>query len=127
MQTHLRENMWFTSFGRDCLPQLACIFVTVDVLLAFKPHYSSQAFQSLYDVLYACTGYICANIHLMVQVNLCQKLFFLKNMGRTFCVQKLFWMSETISVHNMFSPGLSLEFSHIELVIQWTICRHIVG
>ena len=26
-------------------------------------------------------------------------------------------MSETISVHNMFSPGLSLEFSCIELVI----------
>ena len=43
-----------------------------------------------------------------------------------FC-QKLFWMSETISVHNMFSPGLSLEFSCIELVIQWTICCHIVG
>ena len=34
-------------------------------------------------------------------------------------------MSETISVHNMFSPGLSLEFSCIELVIQWTICRQI--
>ena len=26
-------------------------------------------------------------------------------------------MSETISVHNMFSPGLSLEFSCIALVI----------
>ena len=25
-----------------------------------------------------------------VQVNLCQKLFFLQNMGRTCCVQKLF-------------------------------------
>ena len=62
-----------------------------------------------------------------VQVNLCQKLFFLQNMGSTCCVQKLFWMSETISVHNMFSPGLSLEISCIELVIQWTICRHIVG
>ena len=61
-----------------------------------------------------------------LQVNLCQKLFFLKNMGRTCCVQTLFWMSKTISVHNMFFPGLSLEFSCIELVIQWTICRHIV-
>ena len=39
-----------------------------------------------------------------VQVNLCQKLFVLQNMGRTCCVQKLFWMSKTISVHNMFSP-----------------------
>ena len=38
----------------------------------------------------------------------------------------LFCVSETISVHNMFSPGLSLEFSCIELVIQLTICRHIV-
>ena len=47
-------------------------------------------------------------------------------MGRTCCVQKLFWMSEIISVHNMFSPGLSLEFSCIELVIQWKICHHIV-
>ena len=27
-------------------------------------------------------------------------------------------MSETIAVHNMFSPGLSMEFSCIELVIQ---------
>ena len=30
-------------------------------------------------------------------------------------------MSETISAHKMFSPGLSVEFSCIELVIQWTI------
>ena len=33
-------------------------------------------------------GYI--NQELAVQVNLCQKLFFLQNMGRTCCVQKLF-------------------------------------
>ena len=39
-----------------------------------------------------------------VQVNLCQKLFFLENIGRTCCVQKLFWVSKTISVHNMFCP-----------------------
>ena len=49
------------------------------------------------------------------------------NLGGTCCVQKLFWMTETISVHNMFSPGLSMEFSCIELVIQWTICCDIVG
>ena len=64
---------------------------------------------------------------IFLQVNLFQKLFFLQNMGRTCCVQKLFWMSETISVYNMLSPCLSLEFSCIELVIQWTICLHIVG
>jgi hypothetical protein len=41
-------------------------------------------------------------VKLIIQllVNLCQKLFFLQNKGRTCCVQKLFWMSETISVHN---------------------------
>ena len=43
------------------------------------------------------------------------------------CLHKLFWMSETIFVHNMYSPGLSLDLSCIELVIQWTICRNIVG
>ena len=63
---------------------------------------------------------------LFLQVNICQKLFFLQNMGRTCYVQKLFWMSETISVHNMFSPGYSLEFSCIEFVIKWAICRHIL-
>ena len=41
---------------------------------------------------------------LLVQVNLCQKLLFLQNMGRTCCVQKLFLTFRTISVHNMFSP-----------------------
>ena len=30
-------------------------------------------------------------------------------------------------LHNMFSSGLSLEFSCHELVIQWTICHYIVG
>ena len=45
-----------------------------------------------------------------IQVNLCHKVFFLQNRGRKCCVKKLFWMSETISVHNTFSPGLSLEF-----------------
>ena len=49
------------------------------------------------------------------------------NLGRTCCVQKLFPTFRTIFVHNMFSPGLSLEFSCIELEIQWTICRHNCG
>ena len=62
-----------------------------------------------------------------LQVSLSQKLFFLQNMGRTCCVQKLFWMSETISVHIMFSQGLSLKFSCIELVIQWTIYSDFEG
>ena len=74
-------------------------------------------------IFHSCNTCIFA----LVQVNLCRKLFILQNMGRTCCVQKLFWMSETFSVHNMFSPGLSLDFSCIKLVIQWTICRHIVG
>ena len=51
----------------------------------------------------------------VLQVNLCQKLFFLENMGRTCCVQKLFWMSKTISVHNMFSPC-----SELWIFMYWT-------
>ena len=51
----------------------------------------------------------------LVQVNLCQKLFFLQNMGRTCCVQKLFWMSGTLSVHNMFYPC-----SELGIFMYWT-------
>ena len=51
---------------------------------------------------------------------------YIKFQAQTF-VQKLFLTFRTIFVHNMFSPGLSLEFSCIELIIQWTICCHIVG
>ena len=46
-------------------------------------------------------------------VNLCQKLLFLENMWCT--VQKLIWMSKTISVHNMFSP-----FWNFHVCIYWT-------
>ena len=49
-----------------------------------------------------------------------------KNMLWTCCVHKLFWMSETISVHNMFFTDLSLEFWFIELVIKWKIFHDIV-
>ena len=40
------------------------------------------------------------------------------NLGRTCCEQKKFLTFRTIFVHNMFSLGLSLEFSCIEHVIQ---------
>ena len=49
-----------------------------------------------------------------VQVNLCQKLFFLQNMGRTCCSECQTQFLYTICAR----PGLSLEFSCIELVIQ---------
>ena len=41
------------------------------------------------------------------------------NMGWTYCVQKLFWMSETISVHNKLSPGLTFEQSVVILLFSW--------
>ena len=54
-----------------------------------------------------------------VQLNLCQKLLFLQNMGRTCCVHELFWMSiqklKTIYVHNMFSTC-----SKLVLFMYWT-------
>ena len=59
-------------------------------------------------------------------INLCQKLSFLEKLLFTYINCK-YWMSETISVHNMFSPGLSLELSYIEFVIHWTVSCHIVG
>ena len=68
--------------------------------------------QLCYFVTY---GMVCKWLH----VNFCQKLFFLQNMGRTCCVQKLSWKSETISVHNIFSPGLSLEFNEQSVIILW--------
>ena len=63
---------------------------------------------------YTChpTSVIRVQYAIGLQVNLCQKLFFLQKMERTCCVQKLFLTFRT------FSPGLSLEFSCIELVIQ---------
>ena len=54
--------------------------------------------------------------------SLSEALLFAEHGENMLCTKILFWMSETISVHNMFSPVLSLEFSCIELVIQWTIC-----
>ena len=55
--------------------------------------------------------------------SLSEALFFC----RTCCVEKLIWLSETIFVYNIFSPGLSLEFSYTELEIKWTTSGHIVG
>ena len=52
---------------------------------------------------------------------------------RKCCVHKLFWMSKQKQKNKQFvcttcSPHvLSLQFSCIELVDQWTICCHIVG
>ena len=88
---------------------------------AYFSHFNFQCFFFIFRMIFPISWSLCT-----VQVNLCQKLFFLKNMGRTWSVQNLFWMSETISVHNMCPPGLSLGFSCIELVIQWTIYRHIL-
>ena len=57
-----------------------------------------------------------------------------QNLGRTCCAHKLFFVFvltfRTIFAHIMFSPCSELgvfNFSCIKLVIQWTICRHIVG
>ena len=46
--------------------------------------------------------------------SLSEALLFAEHGDNMLCTK----MSETISVRNMFSPGLSLEFSCIELVIQ---------
>ena len=48
---------------------------------------------------------------LMIQVNIVRSSSFC----RTCCVQKLFWMSKTISVHSMFSPC-----SELGIFMYWT-------
>ena len=60
---------------------------------------------------------------LLVQVNLCQKLFFLLNMLRIKIVLNFRNNFCTQHVLPRFEPGIFI----IELVIQWTICCHIVG
>ena len=117
------------------------IFVTVFVVITiWKENSASDLFSFRYAaatknfswhlsfiIWFLVTG--CSNEkNNFVQVNLCQKLFFLhqlthtmttdcslnykfntwkflaQNMGRTCCVQKLFLTFRTISVYKMFSP-----------------------
>ena len=52
--------------------------------------------------------------------SLSEALLFAEHEENMLCT-KIVWMSETVSVHNMFSPCLSLELSCIELVIEWTM------
>ena len=90
-------------------------FFSICGLFHFKPSLSEKLAHFCFTLMVMLRNSFSVHI---IQVNLCQKLFFLQNMGRTCCVQKLFWMSEPIYVNNIFSPS---EFSCIELVIQWTI------
>ena len=59
------------------------------------------------------------NFHdrIFLQVNLCQKLFFLQNMGKTCCVQKMFWMSET---NNNFCTQHVLPRFELGIFMYWT-------
>ena len=92
--------------------------VTVS-LLSRSAHTNNQYESRIFTMIF---------LFIYLQVNLCQKLFFLhqlthntrtdcslnykfntwkfqaQNMGRTCCVQKLFLTFRTIYVHNMFSP-----------------------
>ena len=61
---------------------------------------------------------LCSEIVLNVKNDFCTQQVLAQDMGRTSFAQKLFLTFRTISVHNMFFPGLSLELSCIELVIQ---------
>ena len=50
--------------------------------------------------------------------SLSEALLFVEHGENMLSTKNILNVSETISVQNMFSPGLSLEFSYIELVIQ---------
>ena len=72
-------------------------------LFQYLEHYSTYLIDSRRHCQYSIYRLLFISC-LLLQVNLCQKLLILQNMGRTCCVHKLFWMSKSISVHNMFSP-----------------------
>ena len=92
---------------------------TKKALIFWKKNVFMSSWMLFWDIIFGTK--ICSD-------NRSEALLF-QNMawGDLVVYKKLFWMSETISVLNMFSPGLSLEISCIGLVIQWTICCHIVG
>ena len=109
---------WDKVSSENCSPDFEGFFLAFEIWILHFYMYSEilTIMQKIFnkppfEIYYVPT-------HPDVQVNLCQKLSFLQNMVRTCCVQKLFWMSEKISVHYMFSPGLGLEFSFSELVEQ---------
>ena len=113
---------------------LPCHLTPISVLKAAMCNFSyyiesNRSNNETFCYLCTCTVWKTRSIEIIFfmyvqQLNLCQKLFFLQNMGENMLCTKIVLNVRNKSVHNMFSPGLSLEFSCIELVIQWTICRH---
>ena len=81
-----------------CLYYCSYYLISIQCLLTFKRlirpstpfKNDSYQFRFLFTQIhcYIFLQYILCLRH--IQVNLCQKLFFLQNMGRTCCVQKLF-------------------------------------
>ena len=76
--------------------------------------------------------YRILNSNLSVQVNpvnLCQKLsFFAQHGENVLCTKMVLNVRNNICTQYVLpGPGLSLEFSCIEFVIQWTICRAVVS
>ena len=69
-----------------------------------KFRYSEKA--KKFEIIFVFTG-----------KSLSEALLFAEHEEKMLCT-KIVLMSKTISVQNMFSPGLSSEFSCIELVIQ---------
>ena len=59
--------------------------------------------------------------------SLSEALLFAEHGENMLCTKIVLNVRNDFCINNIFSPGLSLEFSCIELVIQWTICCHIVG
>ena len=70
-----------------------------------------RRWKCIFALVECSTCFFISISFLWLQVNLCQKLLFLQDMGRICCVHKLFLMSKSISVHNMFSPCSELGIS----------------
>ena len=69
-----------------------------------KLSYLNAGFRHNHNFHFWSYYFLFLHCNISVQVNLCQKLFFLQNMGRTCCVQILVLTFRTIFVHKLFSP-----------------------
>ena len=74
-----------TPFSFTNSDKMASNFAVVELSASFSTNSNKMVSKFEVDVDSAVT-----NTSSLLQVNLCQKLFFLQNMGRTCCVQKLF-------------------------------------
>ena len=69
---------------------------------------TKQLLPTYWAVIYIPSYVLTKCEHRNIQVNLCQKLFFLQNMGRTCSVQRLFWITVGGIAHICFKQWFQI-------------------